>query len=78
MEMRPRLFRGNSPVLLVLLVLIMTLMIVNGCLYKSNKAYRQENRTLIIQNDSVLSINIELNEQLNNYKRAAFKDRKRG
>jgi hypothetical protein len=78
MEMRFRFFRGNSPVLLALVVLIMSLIIVNGCLYKSNRTYRQENRNLIIQNDSVLSINIELNEQLNNYKRAAFKDRKRG
>lgn len=77
MEKRFRFFRSNSPVLLILIAISVILIVINGCLYKTNKVYRRENRDLIIQNDSVLSINIELNEELNNYKRAVFKSQKK-
>lgn len=77
MEKRVRLFPGSSPVLAVLAAVVIALVVINGCLYESNRNYREQNRSLIIQNDPVLSITIELNERLNHYKHAVFKDRSR-
>ena len=54
--------------LYLFIFLILVLGILSSCLYISNSSYQQENRSLIIQNDSILSININLNEELKNYK----------
>lgn len=40
------------------------LAIVSGKLYHQNKMYQQKNRRLIILNDSILSVNIELQNAL--------------
>lgn len=55
----------SSAVPAFLLVIVLGLVVLNVSLYSRNKAYQQANRQLIIQNDSILSINIELNEVLN-------------
>ena len=38
--------------------------IVSGCLYAQNTGFRKENRKLIIENDSIMSANIELKHAL--------------
>lgn len=38
--------------------------LTSGCLYQQNNAYRSVNRRLIIQNDSIISVNIELKNAL--------------
>jgi hypothetical protein len=71
-------FIRKSPLVLVfMLCIILVLLGINGCLYQKNKAYSRENRQLIIQNDSLLSINIELNEALQNNKTATGELRER-
>lgn len=52
------LFIKRSSFLFV--VLSIALGIVSFKLYRSNKAYQQRNRSLLIQNDSILSVNIQL------------------
>jgi CHASE3 domain sensor protein len=44
--------------------LLVILLFVSGLLFHQNNVYRQENRELIIENDSVISVNIELRESL--------------
>lgn len=50
--------------------IIMLLIIVCGCLYKQNRTYRQENRRLIIENDSIMSVNIELSNKVKKHQDA--------
>ncbi|MBD0280394.1 MAG: hypothetical protein ICV51_17850 [Flavisolibacter sp.] len=55
----------GSSILSFLMVVIVFLMVFVGFLYNQNKEYRNKNRELIIQNDSVLSVNVELKAILN-------------
>ncbi len=55
----------GSSILSFLMVVIVFLMVFVGFLYNQNKEYRNKNRELIIQNDSVLSVNVELKTILN-------------
>jgi hypothetical protein len=59
-------------VLFLFILLILTLGIMNSCLLVTNHSYRRQNRELIIQNDSILSINIKLKEDLKFFRQAAF------
>ncbi len=43
--------------------------VVCGYLVKQNAVYKTENRTLLLQNDSLLSINMDLENELRKYKR---------
>ena len=43
-------------------VVILTLFIMIGGLYRQNIVYKNENRKLILQNDSILSVNLELTQ----------------
>lgn len=54
------------------ILLIIVLGAMSSCLYVSNAAYRQQNRDLIIQNDSVISVNIGLTRELEYYKRTSL------
>lgn len=47
-------------------VVILTLIILNGCLLKQNISYRVINRELILQNDSLIAVNIHLNKEIEN------------
>ena len=42
-------------------VFVLVLVILNGCLLKQNIFYKQENRDLILQNDSLMAVTIQLN-----------------
>jgi hypothetical protein len=48
----------------IFIFLIIVLGVMSGCLYNHNRNYRQENRDLIIKNDSIISVNIELKDAL--------------
>lgn len=51
-------------VLFFLLGLFILFITTSGYLYHENKSYQHENQRLIIQNDSILSENIELKNRL--------------
>ncbi|MBD0367124.1 MAG: hypothetical protein ICV53_13605 [Flavisolibacter sp.] len=55
----------GSSILSFLMVVIVFLMVFVGFLYNQTKEYKNKNRELIIQNDSVLSVNVELKAILN-------------
>jgi hypothetical protein len=40
--------------------MVAALLVMNAYLYRQNNNYRHQNRTLILQNDSILSVNLEL------------------
>jgi hypothetical protein len=44
----------------LLLALMVASITVNGILYQQNRTYKHHNRELILQNDSILSVNLEL------------------
>jgi hypothetical protein len=43
-----------------ILVMAVLLLLVTVCLYRKNRSYMEQNRQLILQNDSIISVNIEL------------------
>lgn len=43
-----------------------------GYLAKQNNSYRTENRSLLLQNDSLLSINLGLINELRKYKKDSY------
>ena len=45
---------------ILLLCMVVVLLVMNAYLYRQNNNYRHQNRTLILQNDSILSVNLEL------------------
>jgi hypothetical protein len=49
--------------LVLLLGLIVASVTVNGILFRQNRSYKQHNRELILQNDSILSVNLDLMNQ---------------
>jgi len=54
----------SSAFLFSLIGIVLLLGTVPGCLYSENKKYEIQNRNLILQNDSIQSVNIELNNSL--------------
>ncbi len=64
--MKQKRIDTSSVVVYIAALVTVLLMVAVGFLYSQNKVYKQLNKELIIQNDSVLSINIELKDALNN------------
>lgn len=58
--MKRYLHSFNRTISVVLLIMVTILSIVSGCLFRGKKEAEYRNRQLIIQNDSVMSANIEL------------------
>lgn len=58
--------------------IILTLTLVSGCLFHQNKVYESQNRKLIIQNDSIMSVNIELKNFLEQRNSSAIKTSTKG
>jgi len=48
----------------LLLAFVIMLVVVSGCLYKQTIDYKQENRELILQNDSLRAVVIELTRKI--------------
>jgi hypothetical protein len=53
---------------LVSAALIIALVILNGCLLKQNISFKQQNRELILQNDSLMAVTIQLNHVIDKKK----------
>ena len=54
----------SRPLLYSLFGIYLALIGLSGCLFKENRAFSKINRDLIIRNDSIMSVNIELNQAL--------------
>ena len=65
------MIRKKLPFIFLLSVVIISLL-MNGVLYRQNQSYRNRNRTLILQNDSILSVNLELINTLNRNSRVTL------
>ena len=58
--MKPRFLK------ILLLSAVPLLLVLNAYLIWQNNHYRHQNRTLILQNDSILSVNLELIQDYKN------------
>lgn len=63
--------RKSLPVV-ILLALMVVSVTVNAILYQQNRSYRSHNRELILQNDSILSVNLELINKTNKANRVSM------
>ena len=54
----------NSWLVMFPVLLISALSFLSFFLHKQNRSYQEQNRNLIIQNDSILSVNVELKQTL--------------
>ena len=61
---------ARSPWLLVPVVIIIILFTVSSWLLSQNNAYARKNRELVLQNDSILSVNLDLINELDKVKKA--------
>lgn len=62
---------------LLLICFVMGLLALSGCLFKQSTSYKLRNRELILQNDSLISVNIELKQELEKVQRDSLTKRKR-
>ena len=79
--MQRQISTGGSGLLLLLVTALVLLTTVGSCLYSENRHYKKANRELIIQNDSIISVNIELKSAVNGNlksesKKTSFKPQK--
>lgn len=69
--------------LCILSLVVLGLFFLSGYLYSDNKSYREKNSQLILQNDSLLSVNLRLKtdsikiEQLGYTKQGVYRNPKR-
>ena len=63
--------RKSLPVFILLGVMVASIA-ANGILYQQNRSFRTQNRELILQNDSILSVNLELINQTNKSRRVSL------
>jgi len=68
---------ARSPWVLVPLVIIIGLFAAGSYLLNQNTAYARKNRELLLQNDSVLSVNLDLMNELDKLKSNRPKPEKR-
>ena len=64
--------RLKRSVFQLLLAFIIMLVVVSGCLYKQTIDYKQDNRELILQNDSLRAVVIELTQKMDTARTAAL------
>ena len=62
---------------LLLVFFVTALLALSGCLFKQSISYRLKNRELILQNDSLISVNIELKRELQEVQGDSLLKRKR-
>lgn len=71
--MQNQISRKGSILLLVLVLAIVMLTTAGSYLYSQNRYYKKANRELIIQNDSIISVNIKLKSAVNGNLKSASK-----
>jgi hypothetical protein len=64
--------KSKRLVVVFLLGLMVASVTVNGILFQQNRSYKHQNRELILQNDSILSVNLELINQTNRTNRVSL------
>lgn len=62
---------------LLLVFFVTALLALSGCLFKQSVSYKLKNRELILQNDSLISVNIELKKELEKIQGDSLVKRKR-
>jgi cell division protein YceG involved in septum cleavage len=62
---------------LFLVFFVTALLALSGCLFKQGISYKMKNRELILQNDSLISVNIELKRTLQKIQEDSLSKRKR-
>jgi hypothetical protein len=62
---------------LLLVCFVMGLLAISGCLFKQSTSYRLKNRELILENDSLISVNIELKRELEKVQKGTEPKRRR-
>lgn len=62
---------------LFLVFFITALLALSGCLFKQSISYKMKNRELILENDSLISVNIELKRTLQKIQGDSLSKRKR-
>ncbi|MBO9563638.1 MAG: hypothetical protein J7621_12730 [Niastella sp.] len=62
---------------LLLVCFVMGLLALSGCLFKQSTSFRLKNRELILENDSLISVNIELKQELEKVQKGTESKRKR-
>lgn len=68
--------RKSLPVVILFLLMVISIT-MNGFLYQQNRSYRHHNRELILQNDSILSVNLELVNQADKARRVSLVNKSR-
>ncbi|HEY0354909.1 MAG TPA: hypothetical protein VGC29_01820 [Flavisolibacter sp.] len=71
--MQKQIFPKGSILLLILALAVVLLATAGSFLYSQNMYYKKANRELIIQNDSIISVNIKLKSALNGNMKSASK-----
>lgn len=68
--------KGRSNVLLVVLI-VSVLFFVIGFLFVENRFYKNKNQELLLQNDSVISANIELKNSIDSMSKPVADDKRK-
>ena len=63
--------KATSPWLWAPVIAITGLCTVSGYLFNRNAVYARKNRELLLQNDSILSVNLDMANELNKLKKAS-------
>jgi hypothetical protein len=58
--------------IITLVAVIAILLLISFRQFQRNEQYREHNRELLLQNDSIISINIELKDELKEYKQIPY------
>ncbi len=66
--------KGDSIVLLVVLIVTVLLFVI-GFLFVENRFYKNKNRELLLQNDSVISANIEIKNSIDSISKSVSDDK---
>ena len=67
-----RYMKIMSPWLWVPVISITGLCTIIGYLFNQNAVYARKNRQLLLQNDSILSVNLDMANELNKLKKASY------
>lgn len=55
--------KSRSLLSITLLISTIFLLVINGCLIAENSRYKQENRALLLENDSIQAVNLLLHKE---------------
>ena len=64
MTMQKALFSKREPQFLLMTGVLLLLFIISGFMYQQKRSLQQQNRQLIIENDSIRSVNILLEDSV--------------